>query len=309
MSSDPNHAILAERGRDRGFALLLVIWVVALLAVLAASVAADSTREAVIARNRVEAAQARALADAGVALALAGLDEANPATRWPADGTPRLVSFGGGTIAIAIQDEGGKADLNLAPLDFIAGLLAELGVPPHLQTLITNGIAARRQQFAASVSGSKAPSRFFFHRSIYNFNPAEEPFASRSELRLVSGMTRRLYLAIRPYVTIYSENATVNPMTAPAAVLRGIPGIRPGSVTSFLTARQAGGTAVSAALPKLASAAAYLGTEEIRAVTIVARATTPGGASFSREAVVGLSPGLPLHPFSILRWRQAAGLR
>ncbi len=307
MSSDPNHAILAERGRDRGFALLLVIWVVALLAVLAASVAADSTREAVIARNRVEAAQARALADAGVALALAGLDEANPATRWPADGTPRLVSFGGGTIAIAIQDEGGKADLNLAPLDFIAGLLAELGVPPHLQTLITNGIAARRRQFAASIS--ETPSRYFFSRTIYNFTPADEPFASRSELRLIPGVTRRLYLAIRPYVTIYSENATINPMTAPAAVLRGIPGVRPGSVTSFLTARQAGGTAVSTALPKLASAAAYLGTEEVRAVTVIARATTPSGASFTREAVVGLSPGLPLHPFSILRWRQAINLR
>src|SRR5262249_19767914 len=91
--------------RNRGFALLLVIWVLALLAVLAAAVAADSHSEALIARHRIDLAEARGIADAGIVLAVTGLFSPDPAARWPVDGTARCADYGGGTVAVRVIDE------------------------------------------------------------------------------------------------------------------------------------------------------------------------------------------------------------
>ena len=55
--------------RDRGFALLLVLWVVAILSVVVAGFAAGTRSESRLARNLLDAADARALAEAGVARA------------------------------------------------------------------------------------------------------------------------------------------------------------------------------------------------------------------------------------------------
>ena len=58
---------------ERGFALLLVIWVLAILAVLAAGFAASTRSETRLARNLLEAARAQALAEAGIVRASASL--------------------------------------------------------------------------------------------------------------------------------------------------------------------------------------------------------------------------------------------
>jgi hypothetical protein len=62
--------------------------------------------ETVVARNQIDNAEARALADAGfhrAVLALASHDEA-----LPRDGTPREWAFAGGTVVTSIQAKVGK---------------------------------------------------------------------------------------------------------------------------------------------------------------------------------------------------------
>src|SRR5437868_5061998 len=100
---------MAERvpdaaGRDRGFALLLVIWTLALLAVLAASITRDAGSEALMTRNRVEQMHARAIAEAGITLALANLLAPGGPRQWPADGRPRRYSYDGGEATVTVQD-------------------------------------------------------------------------------------------------------------------------------------------------------------------------------------------------------------
>ena len=307
MTRNGSRECEGRRGGDRGFALVLVIWVLALLAVLAASVAADSRSEAVITRNRLETAQARAIADAGVTLALAGLIDPDPAARWPADGGRRRLRYGGGTIEVTVQDEGGKINLNKAPAEFIGSLLAELGAGAAEQAAVTNGILDRRRAFARAAG--PLPSRFFFQSGTYDFDAAKQPFATVSELRLVAGLSDRLYQAIRPFVTVYSESATVNPLTAPRTVLLSIPGVSPQEVGFFLAARRTAAHGTGVGAPRLSGAGRYARIAEVHAVTIISRATVPGGASFTREAVAGLSPEVPLQPFKILSWRQFLGSR
>ena len=83
--SEPKEASLRQVGRSqelslrrcptRGIALVAVLWVVSLLAAVAASFATTVRSETVVARNQIQNAEVRALADAGfyrtvVALAL-----------------------------------------------------------------------------------------------------------------------------------------------------------------------------------------------------------------------------------------------
>ena len=57
------------------------------------------------------------------------------------------------------------------------------------------------------------------------YRPANQPMASVSELRAVSGMTREIYRALAPHVTVWPrEGAKLNILTASATVLRSING-------------------------------------------------------------------------------------
>ena len=63
----------ASDGRQRGIALIAVLWGLVLLAIIAASVTATSRTETRLAHNLVENAKAQALADAGIHRAVLGL--------------------------------------------------------------------------------------------------------------------------------------------------------------------------------------------------------------------------------------------
>ena len=62
--------VTTGKARERGIALVIVLWGLVLLAVVAASFATGSRTETILARNLVENAKARALADAGVQRAI-----------------------------------------------------------------------------------------------------------------------------------------------------------------------------------------------------------------------------------------------
>lgn len=286
--------------RERGFALLLVIWVVALLAVLAAGIAADSSSEAVIARNRMDAAQAQALADAGIALGIQGAIDPNPATRWPADGRVQQASYAGGTIAIALQDEGGKIDVNAAPLDLIGGLADEFGISSDGRAALLNGIAARR---ASAQSAAPPPAaRFYAAVDVYTADIATLPFADLSELRLLPGVPHAAYERMVPYLTVFSESATLNPLTASREALLAVPGISPQQVAFYLETREQSASNIEK--PALSGADRYVQLGALHAVTITAQAKAASGAVFSRQAVILLSPNLPQRPYRILSWRR-----
>lgn len=57
------------------------------------------------------------------------------------------------------------------------------------------------------------------------YRAANQPMASISELRAVSGITREIYTALAPLVTVWpAEGAKLNVLTAPAKVLRSLNG-------------------------------------------------------------------------------------
>ncbi len=295
----------AEARGQSGFALLLVIWVLGLLAVFAAGIAALVQSEAKIARNRVELARARAFSEAGVALAINALLRPDFTARWhQADGNPHTILYAGASIAVTVQDEAGKIDINSAPIEIIQNILNEFSIADEgdrdavLREIVQRRASATEGKLvslsSSGTSGTPLPAA--------GTHPLA--FATVSELRQLSGMPRTVYEKLRPFLTVYSKQATVNPLTAPLEVLAALPGIVPEAVDAYVAARVTQPLPqVIATLPSLGSqAASYLASTDVNVVTIIARAETAAGISFNREAVVELGAGART-PFTLLAWR------
>jgi general secretion pathway protein K len=271
------------------------------LALLGAEVAADSRSAAVITRNRLDLAQLQASADAGVTLAVMGLLDPVVAARWQADGRVYDRQYAGQHLAITIADEGGKIDVNVAPIALIAGLLNEFGVGRNQQASITQAILDRRAQFVPAVPTVPLDTGRVFGPS-HVINLAKLAFADVSELELLPGMTRALYARMVPEITVYSQNPTINPATAPRQALLAIPGTGPGDADAVMASR--GGGAMQLDAEELSKLGLYARVDTLHIVSITARAERPDGASFTRRAVVAVSPDRPLEPARILRWEQ-----
>lgn len=142
--------------RQQGFALILVIAVLSVLALLAAAIAVETRSTTLGARSRLEIVQARALADSGVTIAVMRLVDRNKESRWQADGTKYEERYGDGSVRITIEDEAGKIDLNNAPKELVAGLLGEFAGAEQASAL-TDAILERRATFDAAPERAGRP--------------------------------------------------------------------------------------------------------------------------------------------------------
>ena len=110
------------RGSSRGFALILVLWVLVLIAAIGTYILAGARTETAIAQNVVAGAQAEALADSGIALAVFNLLDPIESRRWPLDGEPHALDVPGGSLSVRLFDEAGKINPNLATEPLLIGL-------------------------------------------------------------------------------------------------------------------------------------------------------------------------------------------
>ncbi len=103
------------RRRNRGIALISVLWVVALLTVVAGGVSTGMQSETRLARNLMVSAQARHAAEGGVQLAVLALLGGARRTAWQPDGSVHELVIGDAVVRVTVIDEAAKIDLNLAP--------------------------------------------------------------------------------------------------------------------------------------------------------------------------------------------------
>ncbi len=266
------------RYRTRGIALVAVLWVVSLLAVIAASFATTVRSETVVARNQIQNAEARALADAGfyrTVMALA-LERAGMSL----SGLPEAWSFSGGEVTTSVQAESGKVDLNAADAALLAGLFAAAGA------IDSGALAAAVVDFRDPDSdpqprGAEDPD---YRAAGLTFGAKDRPFERKDELLQVLGVTRAVYDAVAPAVTVYSRSKSIDPEIASAEVLEAL-------------------QAVGLVEPNGARDSSSLGANAVPIFTIRAKAETEGGAVFVREAIVALTRG-GRQPFRILTWEQ-----
>jgi general secretion pathway protein K len=266
----------------------------ALLTVLILSLTSATRTELNVAHNQKETARARAIADAGVTLAILGTLDPSPATQWLGASEIHNLRFASGTIRVAVQDEYGKIDLNVAPPELLAGLFRALALSEtESDRLVAAIMTLRAEALAQSATGAETSA------AVGGLAP-QKPFLAIEELRLLPGMTSTLYERLGPFLTVYSAQYGVNPLTAPPQVLQSLPGATPDLIAAFLAARSAAGSAAGS-LPLLVGVSDIV-FGGLHLFTVTSEGRTQSGARFVREAVVDSS-----NPDSVrfLSWRQA----
>lgn len=301
-----NH-VIPGTVRTRGFALLIVLWFLVLIAAIATYLLVNARMEIAIARNIRSSAAAEALADAGIAEALFNETDPLAANHWRLDGAPHRLRFAAGEVTIRITDENGKVNPNYATDGLLAALLEAAGIEQMQARRLGAAIAdwvgppsaprplgAKLQQYAAAGK---------------SYGPPNAPAESLDELQLVLGMTPQIFAAVRPYLTIYTETGMPDPSDAPALVQRALvlaerepvtePPIGAGTAPDATVADNSGATNPdkSAAPPGAASGEP----ETVLSVESIAR--LPDGGIFVRDAVMKIDPDSP-KGYDLRDWRR-----
>ena len=299
----------------RGIALVIVLWGLVLLAVIAAAFTTETRTEVTLARNHLENAKAKALADAGVHAAMLGLHRREVEKRWRADGTVYSMASGEGEVSIVINDEAGKIDLNAAPDELIQGLLVAVGLEEGEAQALTAAIADFRDADDETHAGGAEDAEY--RAAGLAWGPKNKPFEAVEELHQVLGMTRQVYALAAPGLTVHSRSKGVDVTVAPAIVLLALPGVDAEAVEAFTEQRQArtgagepgagqmagaelGGARVTT-LPGLGRQ--YASRSRGRVFTVRAEARVRSGAVFVREAVISMTRNIE-KPFNIHAWRR-----
>ncbi|MEG5266095.1 type II secretion system minor pseudopilin GspK [Pseudomonas sp. JDS28PS106] len=179
--------------RQRGMALLLVLWAQALLTVALGALVIEVRQQMRLAAWQRSQLQATLAAEAGISLAIIALGDTLPARRWVADGQVRIRSFESARLEITVRSERGKLDLNTAPGAQFVRLLTVLGAPTGQARALGEALDRRR--------GAGQP-----------------PLRAVEELRDLATMNSALYRAVAAEVTVWSGLEAPDPAFASEAV-------------------------------------------------------------------------------------------
>lgn len=221
--------------RQGGIALVLVMWVLALLTVMALSLTLSQRTESALSENHVAAARFRMLADAAIAYAAwhfidtaptdAGLEpgQEETATQWLPDGTPQRWHFAGADLTLTVTNESSRIDLNDADQPLLSNLLKVLGVEDEQATALAAAIVDwRDEDDLTTLDGAEDAD---YRAAGHAIGAKDEPFATVEELRQVLGMTEEIYRRLAPEVTVDASGESLDEDFASPAVLAASQGI------------------------------------------------------------------------------------
>jgi general secretion pathway protein K len=288
--------------RQRGVALVLVMWVAVILGIVAASFIMERHTETLVVTNSLAMARAQAAADAGVTRAVveAYRSDLTSTDAWKRDGAPHEWSFDGVPVSIEMRDESGKIDINAASDLLLRGLLLSVGLADDEADKLLDAILDWRDPDSLKrPNGAEEPE---YRAAGLSYRPANAPFQAMEELQLVLGMRPEIYRRLAPLITVYSRSPGVSPPVASRAVLLAIPGLSTEVVDQYIADRDAA-LAAGQPVPPMVQAGAYgSGTSSVINVRAVAR--TEEGVTFTREAVALLRP-VPRKPVTYVAWRES----
>jgi general secretion pathway protein K len=104
-----------------------------------------------------------------------------------------------------------------------------------------------------------------------------------------------------PLTTVFGS-ATVNPLTAPAAVIAALPGVDRVQVAAFLALRRASPTDADRLTAALGSAQRFVAAKREQVVGVELAASLPDGYAAAARAVMVLMPE-DTQPYRILVWK------
>jgi len=298
----------AGRGKDQteaqhGFALLVVLWFLVLIAAIGTYLMANARSETAIARNVLSAARAEALADAGIAQAVFNLTAMSASNRWNLDGVPHRLPMPAGQVIIRVHDETAKINPQYASDVLMSALFEVTGV----ERARSQSLGAAIVNWIASASESHPFGTAQYREAENNYPPPSVPLETIDELQLVPGMTPDILNSVRTYFTVYTQSDRPNVKNASELVRQAIAlAARKGNDTTNLIDSPAYNSDVPADGESTAKGTptATMDKPEERIVEIDVRALEASGAIFVRHAVLKIDMASPT-VYVVLDWRRA----
>lgn len=205
----------------RGAALLLVMWLVALLAALVGAFALtariERMQERVLSRGLVAGQAARA----GLEYALVRLAETDPRRQWLPDGRAYRWRYADIEVVVRVVDEQGKIDLNQADAGLLTGLFRALAVESGDAARLAGAILDFRDPdpLTQPSGGAEDPD---YASAGRHYGAKDAPFETVAELEQVLGMTPELYAMAAEHLTVHTGNGQPVPTYASAVVLNAM---------------------------------------------------------------------------------------
>ncbi|MDD2769517.1 MAG: type II secretion system protein GspK [Methylococcus sp.] len=284
-----------------GMALVLVLWMLALMTIMAGSFSLTLHRESELVSGIRGAAQARALAEGGIYYAMPMLVERDPAKRWKTDGTPYPISLGTGRLVIRVLDEEGKLDMNTASDAALRELFLQVTGDSDLAQKLPDAIVDWRDpDDLKRTSGAERGE----YQAIGKAGPRNRPFQVADELMEVLGMTAAVYQRIEPLITVYTGRDGINPAKASPEMLRVVFKGDEGAIADYLARRS---VAIGGAAPPMpanrANSPIQMTSGGDTAYSVSVEALLPDGDRAAVEAVLKRQQNAQNLPFALLNWK------
>jgi general secretion pathway protein K len=221
-----------DHRNTRGFIVVAVLWILAALSALVLIYLTYVTNTAVVMAVSTDRVQTDALVTAGVELAAYRLTAVKDEDR--ATSGAFNARIGAARIAVTFRSEAARIDLNMASKELLAGLIVGLGGTPENAAEYTDRIVAWR---APAKTGGDDPEDSSYRTAGLGYMPRHAPFPQAEELWLVRGIPPVIVERMLPFVTVFSNLASVNIVDAAPQVVAALPGMTPEKLQAVLSQR------------------------------------------------------------------------
>jgi general secretion pathway protein K len=289
----------------RGAALLLVLWLIALLTALVGAFALTARIEGMQGRVLHRGVIANEVARAGLEYALVRVADPDPRRAWQPDGRDYKWEFDGVPVEVSLVDENGKIDLNQADLVLLAALFQHAGGLDQEQArrLAAAVLDWRDPDILTQPEGGAEDGEYAAAERHYGAKDA--PFESVAELEQVLGMTPALYAKVAPDLTVFSGRTRPDPAFASSGVLQAM-GI---DAENVIGRRRAWDPSSGAPAPILEGGEPLVSAGS-GTYSIDSRARLRDGREAILRVVVRAGgSGLPGSAYTPLRWEEGASTR
>lgn len=287
--------------RQRGVALVLVLWILLLVTISTGAYTLTARMDQLEAHTVLSGTQARLAAEAGMNFAVLSLRDPDETTRLVPDGRAYSMNYNGAVVEVRVTDERGKLNINAASEEVFRNLLTNNGLEPGDADYLAAAILDWSDP--DEIERANGAELGAYEAAGLAIGPGNRSFVMVEELLQVLGMSWDLYQRMEPGLTVHAGSGMPDPAYAPAEALLALPDMNEEDALNFIAERHSeeslSGTGVTLPNGEVAMARG-------RGLTysIVAKATLPNGVWDQVAATIRLGGNPNGMPYRILRWRE-----
>jgi general secretion pathway protein K len=288
---------MTPRPGQRGVALLLVMWLIALLAALVGAFALIARTEHLQGRVLVRGLVAENAARAGLEYAMTRVAATEPRQQWLPDGRPHRWRYGDAEIEVKIVDENGKIDLNQADGTLLTEFIRRFDVDQQKAAQLAAAILDWRDPDSLTQPAGGGEDADYASAGL-SYGAKDAEFESVAELEQVIGFTPELYARMAPHLTVFSGRGRPDPAFASAEVLdaMGLDG------AEVVASRQRWNPASGLPPPALPDGGSLVGSSS-GTYSIESRARLADRREAVLRAVLRAGGSMPGAAYTPLRWQ------